>query len=92
MPGIENMKINNNIENKNEKNDAEVSNLLVGYARLSNAGRAVKLSINSHAIGDCHAYVTKDGQSYIPLVISLPALRKIINGERVVTTISQLIS
>lgn len=76
----------------NEKSNAEMSNLLVGYARLSNAGKAVKISINSHAIGDCHAYVTNDGQSYIPLVISLPALRKVIDGERVVTTISQLIS
>lgn len=86
------MKTNQNNENMNGKSNAEMSNLLVGYARLSNAGKAVKISINSHAIGDCHAYVTNDGQSYIPLVISLPALRKVIDGERVVTTISQLIS
>ena len=27
--------------------------LLVGYVRRSNAGGAIKLSINSHAFGDC---------------------------------------
>ena len=85
------MKINRNNNEKRAKNDGEeMTNLLVGYARLSKAGKAVKIAINTHAIGDCHAYMTTDGQSYIPLVISLPALRKVMEGERIVTTISQL--
>lgn len=66
--------------------------LLVGYARRSNAGGAIKLSINSHAFGDCETYATSDGQTYVPLVISLSALRKVIEGERTVTTVSQLLS
>jgi len=51
-----------------------------------------KLSINQHAFGDCETYATSDGQTYIPLVISLSALRKVIEGERTVTTVSQLLS
>ena len=59
--------------------------------RKSNAGGAIKVSINSDALSDCNTYVTSDGQEYIPLVISLNALNKVLNGERVVTTISQIV-
>ena len=48
------------------------------------------MSINSDAFSDCETYVTSDGQEYVPLVISLNALNKVLNGERVVTTISQI--
>ena len=64
---------------------------LVGYVRKSNAGGAIKVSINSDVLSDCNTYVTSDGQEYIPLVISLNALNKVLNGERVVTTISQIV-
>ena len=72
-------------------NDQESKSNLVGYLRISNAGGAIKVSINSDAFSDCETYVTSDGQEYVPLVISLSALNKVLNGERVVTTISQII-
>tara|TARA_R110000824_G_scaffold363530_1_gene551521 strand:- start:587 stop:817 length:231 start_codon:yes stop_codon:yes gene_type:complete len=65
--------------------------LLVGYARRSNAGGAIKLSINKSAFNDCQPFHTSDGQVYIPLVLSLSALRKVIDGERSVTTVSHLL-
>lgn len=68
----------------------EVSQL-VGYMRRANAGAAIKISINKQAFEDCNTYTTSDGQTYIPLVVSLSALRKVIEGERAVTTISQVI-
>ena len=72
-------------------NDGMVPSLLVGYVRRSNAGGAVKVSINTNAFGDCNTYTTSDGQQYASLVISLNALRKVIDGDRAVTTVSQLI-
>ena len=63
---------------------------LVGYVRKANEGAAIKLSINKQALLDCNTYTTSDGQEYIPLVISLSALRRVIEGERAVTTVSQL--
>ena len=75
----------------NENEDEGIPNLLVGYVRRSNAGGAIKVSINTNAFGDCETYTTSDGQAYVPLVISLSALRKVIDGERAVTTVSQLI-
>ena len=63
---------------------------LIGYVRRSNAGGAIKLSINTSAFADCSTYVTSDDQAYVPLIISLSALTKVLNGERAVTTVSQL--
>ena len=64
--------------------------LLVGYVRKSNAGGALKFSVNVAAFHDCRQYTTSDGQAYVPLVVSLSALHKLIDGERSVTTLSQL--
>ena len=80
-----------NSKPENEMNENEPKSNLVGYVRRSNAGGAIKVSINSDAFSDCETYVTSDGQQYVPLVISLNALNKVLNGERVVTTISQIL-
>ena len=85
---------NNTTESKQVKESGETGmmpSLLVGYVRKSNAGGAIKLSINTNAFGDCETYTTADGQTYASLVISLNALRKVIDGDRAVTTVSQLI-
>ena len=84
----------NTTESKQVKESVETGmmpSLLVGYVRRSNAGGAIKLSINTNAFGDCETYTTADGQAYASLVISLSALCKVIDGERTVTTVSQLI-
>lgn len=70
----------------------EIPSLLVGYVRKSNAGGAIKVSINTAAFADCETYTTSDGQTYVPLVISLGALNKVLQGERAVTTVSHLSS
>ena len=82
-------------ENKIEKNSEnemieDNRSVLVGYVRKSNAGGALKVSINSDAFSDCSTNVTSDGQTYVPLVVSLNALSKVLQGERAVTTISQM--
>ena len=76
---------------KNMMNDVENKTNLVGYVRKSNAGGAVKVSINTDAFTECETYVTSDGQEYVPLIISVNALNKVLDGERVVTTISQMV-
>ena len=76
---------------KDMMNDEGNKTNLVGYVRKSNAGGAVKVSINTEAFTECETYVTSDGQEYVPLIISINALNKVLDGERVVTTISQMI-
>ena len=86
---------NRNTENSKQENGNEETGMmpsqLVGYVRRSNAGGAIKLSINTNPYGDCETYTTADGQVYAPLVISMAAIRKVIDGDRAVTTVSQLI-
>ncbi len=76
---------------KDMMNDVENKTNLVEYVRKSNAGGAVKVSINTDAFTECETYVTSDGQEYVPLIISVNALNKVLAGERVVTTISQMV-
>ena len=65
-------------------------NRLVGYARRSNTGNGeIKISINLNAMNECETYTTSDGETYVPMVISMSSLEKVINGERVVTTVFQ---
>lgn len=74
---------------KNEENENEQNTTLVGWARQSQAGGALKISLHQEAIGSCHTYTTTDGTSYIPLVLSIAALRRILDGQQSVTTVSQ---
>jgi len=74
----------------NEQENDIQNSTLIGFARKSNAGRAVKLSINTSAFQDCATYVTSDGQTYVQLIVSLNALRGVIDGSRSVTAINHL--
>ena len=75
---------------KTQKPDDEISNILVGFVRKTNAGKALKLSINTSSFADCGTYVTSDGQTYVQLVISLNSLTGVIEGNRAVTAINHL--
>lgn len=80
-----------NTETTNETNEQDPTSMLVGYVRRSGAGGALKVSIDTEAIQACSTYTTSDGRAYAPLVISLRALQRVLDGERAVTTISQLV-
>ncbi len=80
-----------NTETTNETNEQDASSMLVGYVRRSGAGGALKVSIDTEAIQACSTYTTSDGRAYALLVISLRALQRVLDGERAVTTISQLV-
>ena len=80
-----------NKETTNETNEQDATSMLVGYVRRSGAGGALKVSIDTEAIQACSTYTTSDGRAYAPLVISLRALQRVLDGERAVTTISQLV-
>ena len=80
-----------NTETTYETNEQDATSMLVGYVRRSGAGGALKVSIDTEAIQACSTYTTSDGRAYAPLVISLRALQRVLDGERAVTTISQLV-
>ena len=74
---------------KQEKPENEQNTTLVGWARQSRAGGALKISLHQEAFGNCHTYTTADGTAYVPLVISMAALRRVLDGQQSVTTVSQ---
>ena len=76
-----------------QKNQPEVemqNSRLVRFIRKSNAGRAVKLSINSDAFQECSTYVTSDGQTYVQLIVSLNSLNGVLDGTKAVTSVNHL--
>ncbi len=73
-----------------QPDEENTNNMLVGFVRKSNAGRAIKLSINTSSFNDCATYVTSDGQTYVQLVVSMNAIAGILDGTRSVTSISHL--
>ena len=74
---------------KKEQPENEQNTTLVGWARQSQAGGALKISLHQEAIGNCHTYPTAHGTEYVPLVISIAALRRVLEGQQTVTTVSQ---
>jgi hypothetical protein len=64
-------------------------NLLVGYIRKCYLGRYLKLSINAQSFKDCEIYTTSDGQQWISLKMVSSNVRKVMEGQRAVTTIYQ---
>ena len=74
---------------KKEQPENEQNTTLVGWARQSQAGGALKISLHQETIGSCHTYTTADGTEYVPLVISIAALRRVLEGQQTVTTVSQ---
>ena len=74
---------------KKEQPENEQNTTLVGWARQSQAGGALKISLHQEAIGNCHTYPTADGTEYVPLVISIAALRRVLEGQQTITIVSQ---
>lgn len=75
------------MSDQNNHKSQPIPSSLVGYVRR--LGDTIRVSINVDAFNDCVAYTTPDGQSYVALEISHRSLKKVIIGERVVTTIVQ---
>ncbi len=83
-------KVKQNTQEPEEENN-NTNSILVGFVRKTNAGKALKLSINTSSFADCATYVTSDGQTYVQLVVSLNSISNVIEGNRAVTAINHLL-
>lgn len=83
-------KVKQNTQEPEEEN-SNTNNILVGFVRKTNAGKALKLSINTSSFADCATYVTSDGQTYVQLIVSLNSISNVIDGNRAVTAINHLL-
>jgi len=64
---------------------------LVGYARKSKAGGALRLSIDAEAFAKAQQWDAKDGRKFVSLVINTDKVKQLLDGSREVTSICQLV-
>ena len=72
---------------KTEPIDMDIP-LLVGYVRLSNGHRTVRVSVDTSAFADCDTYTTSQGKEYVALDIDVHTLKSLLSNERILTTIT----
>ena len=63
---------------------------LIGYARKSKQGNALKLSISAEAFENAKRYTSKNGGLFVTLVINMTKIKEISTGDREVTSVCQL--
>jgi len=68
-----------------------VKSELIGYLRKSNNGNALKVSISTEAFENASRYTGKDEKEYVSLIINLAKAREVMEGEREVTSVTQIV-
>ncbi len=64
---------------------------LVGYVRKSRKGGALRFSIDAEAFSKAERYSSSDGREFVSLVANVDKVRDILEDEREVTSLCQLI-
>lgn len=65
-------------------------NELMGFARLSKNGGAVKLNISAEAFSKAQRYQSRDGKEFVSMIINLDRLSQLISGEKEVVAVVQI--
>jgi hypothetical protein len=68
-----------------------VESELIGYARKSKAGGAIRLSLIKEQLDNAETYESKDGTVFVPLLINVDNVQKLIAGDKEVTSVSQIV-
>ena len=66
--------------------------ILVGYIRKSREGGALRMSIDVKAFKDAERLKGMDGREFVSLVANVEKVRDIIEGEREVTSLCQIVT
>jgi len=64
---------------------------LVGYVRKSKSGGCLKLSIDAEAFAAAERFSAKDGRQFVSLIANADKVSQILDGEREITSLCQLI-
>lgn len=64
----------------------------MGYVRKSKGGGALRLSIDAAAFSNAERYKGSDGREFVSLIANVDKVRDILEGEREVTSLCQLIN
>jgi hypothetical protein len=64
---------------------------LVGYVRKERSGTNLRLSIDAEAFEKATKVAGRDGRKFVSLVASADKVNQILNGEREVTSLCQIV-
>ena len=64
---------------------------LIGYVRKSRNGGALKMSIDASAFEKAERYKSQDGREFVSLIANLDKIGQILEGDREVTSLCQLV-
>ena len=64
---------------------------LVGYVRKSKSGESLKMSIDAEAFAKAEKFSAKDGRQFVSLIANADKVGQIMEGEREVTSLCQLV-
>jgi hypothetical protein len=65
---------------------------LIGYVRKSKNGGALQLSIDATAFSKAEKYSSADGREFVSLIANVEKVRDILDGEREVTSLCQIVN
>lgn len=64
---------------------------LVGYVRKSKSGGALRMSIDAEAFARAEKIPARDGRQFVSLIANADKVIQILEGEREVTSLCQLV-
>ena len=64
---------------------------LLGYVRKTKSGNAIKVSISTEAFDKAERYSTLDGREFVSMIVNISKIQQILEGQKEVTGISQLV-
>ena len=64
---------------------------LVGYVRKSKSGGCLKMSIDTEAFARAEKFSARDGRQFVSLIANSDKVGQILEGEREVTSLCQLV-
>ena len=68
-----------------------VESQLVGYVRKSRNGGALRMSIDAEAFAKAERYKSQDGREFVGLIANIDKINQILEGDREVTSLCQLV-
>ncbi len=68
-----------------------VKSTLLGFVRKNPEGTALKVCISAEAFAKAEKYTAINGEEFVMMVMNLNSIEKIIDGQKEVSSVSQVI-
>ena len=63
-----------------ENNEEKPTKVMAGFARKSNGGGSINLSINKKTLNGLEVYTSKTGDEYVNLILNINGIKELMSG------------